>query len=78
MCQSTRRNKTVGRVLRSWCMSVSASTMTRVEAVASLLPRIATGTPTGVEGVTRVTEEAKTFMHRDRGVWPATLLRLVD
>ena len=46
--------------------------------MASLLPRISTGTPVGVEGVTRVTVEAKTFMHWDRGARPTTLLCLVD
>ena len=42
------------------------------------LPRITVGTSAGVEGVTRVTVDAKTFMHWDRGAWPTTLLRLVD
>ena len=50
----------------------------RVVAVASLLPRIAAGTPVGVEGVARVTVEGETFMHWDRHTWPAALLRLVD
>ena len=52
--------------------------MTRVVAAASLLPRIAVDMPTGIEGITCVMVEAKTFMHRDRGTRPATLLRLVD
>ena len=52
--------------------------MTRVVAVASLLPRIAMGTPAGIEGVARVTVEAETFMHQDRGTWPTALLHLVD
>ena len=50
----------------------------KVVAMASLLPRISTGTPVGVEGVARVAVEAETFMHQDRGAWPAALLRLVD
>ena len=48
--------------------TVIASTMMRVVATASLLPFIAVGMPTGVEGVARVTVEVKTFMHRDYGV----------
>ena len=52
--------------------------MTRVVAMASLLPRITSGTPAGIEGVARVTVEAETFMHQDHGVRPATLLCLVD
>ena len=58
--------------------AVIASAMTRVVAVASLLPRTTTGTPAGIEGVARITVEAETFMHRDRGAWPAALLRLVN
>jgi len=46
--------------------------------MASLLPCIAMGTPTGIEGVTRVMVEAETFMHQDHGVWPTALLCLVD
>ena len=46
--------------------------------MASLLPRITAGTPTGIEDVARVTVEAETLMHRDRGTWPVTSLRLVD
>ena len=57
---------------------VVASTTMRVVAAASLLPCIAAGTPMGVEGLTHVTVEAETFMHRDRGARPATLLHLVD
>ena len=57
---------------------VVASAMTRVVVTASLLPRIAVCTPTGVEGVTRVMVEAETFMPWDCGAWLATLLRLVD
>ena len=52
--------------------------MTRVVAAASLLPRIAVGMPTGIEGITCVMVEAETFMHQDHGVWPTALLRLVD
>ena len=58
--------------------AVIASAMTWVVAVASPLPRIATGTPAGIEGVARVTVEAETFMHRDRGARPAALMHLVD
>ena len=58
--------------------AVVASITTRVVAVASLLPHTATGTHAGVEGVARVTVEAETLMHRDRGARPAALLRLVD
>ena len=57
---------------------VVASTMMRVVAMASFLPRITVGTPAGVEGVARVTVEAKMLMHRDHGAQPATLLLLVD
>ena len=58
--------------------AIVASATTRVVAAASLLPRISVGTPMGVEGVTHVTVEAETFIHRDHGARPATLLRLVD
>ena len=57
--------------------ALTSSTM-RVVAMASLLPRITMGTPTCIEGVARITVEAETFMHRDRGVRPVALLRLVD
>ena len=43
--------------------TVVASTMMRVVAADSLLPRIAAGTPTGIEGVAHVTVEVETFMH---------------
>ena len=46
--------------------------------MASLLPRITSGTPAGIEGVARVTVEAETFMQRDRGARLVALLRLVD
>ena len=52
--------------------------MMRVVSTASLLPQIATSTPTGIKGVVRITVEDETFMHRDRDVWPTALLRLVD
>ena len=57
---------------------VVASATTRVVDRASLLPRIAAGTPTGIEGVVRVTVAAETLIHRDRGTWFAALPRLVD
>ena len=50
----------------------------RVVAAASLLPLIAVGTPTGIQGVARVTVEDETLMHRNRGVWPTMLLGLMD
>ena len=50
----------------------------RVLATATLLPRTATGTPLGIEGVAHVMVEAETFMHQDRGELPTALLRLVD
>ena len=59
-------------------MSVSASTMTWVVVVASPLPCIAVGTPTGVEGVMCVAMEAETLMYQDHGARPAALLCLVD
>ena len=52
--------------------------MTRVVAIASLLPLIAMGTPTGIQGVVRIMVEAKTLMHWDRGAPPIALLRQVD
>ena len=72
--------------LRSWqararasvLTAIVASTTMRVVAAASLLPLIAVGTPTGIQGVARVTVEDETLMHRGCGVWPATSLRLVD
>jgi len=72
--------------LRSWQVraqalvlaAIVASAMTRVVAMASLLPRITAGTPTDVNGVARAMVEAETLMHRDHGVWPTALLRLVD
>ena len=72
--------------LRSWqveaqalvLVAVVASTTIKVIATASLLYLIAVGTPMGIEGVARITVEAETFMHQDRGVRPAALLHLVD
>ena len=58
--------------------AVISSATTWVVAVASPLPRIAVGTPTGVVGVACVMVEAKTLMHRDRDARPTALLRLVD
>ena len=52
--------------------------MMRVVATASSLPHIAMGTPTGIEGVVRITVVAETLMHRGRDAWPAALLCLVD
>jgi len=46
--------------------------------MASLLPLIAMGTPTGIEGVARVTVEAETLMHWGHNAWPAASLCLVD
>ena len=43
--------------------TVVASTMMRVVAVASLLPCIFVGTPTGIEGVARITVAAEMLMH---------------
>ena len=57
--------------------AVVASATMRVVATASLLPRIAMSTPAGVDGVVRVTVEAATLMHQDRGTWPTTSLHLV-
>ena len=58
--------------------AVVASSMMRVVAAASSLPRMAVGTPTGIKGVTCVMVEAEPFMHQDRNAWPTTLLCLVD
>ena len=58
--------------------AIIASTTMRVLAAACSLLRIAVGTPMGIEGAACVMVEAETFMHRDHGVWPAVLLRLVD
>ena len=58
--------------------AVVAFAMTRVVAVASPLPRIAVGTPTGIEGVACITVAAETLMHQDRGACPIASLRLVD
>ena len=52
--------------------------MTRVVAMASPLPRIAVGTPTGIEGVTRVMMAAETLMHWDHDARPTALWCLVD
>ena len=46
--------------------------------MASLLPLITVGMPMVIEGVTRITVKAETLMHWDCGVWPTTLLCLVD
>ena len=43
--------------------AIVASAMTRVVAMASLLPRIATGTPAGIEGVMCVAVVAKSLMY---------------
>ena len=51
--------------------------MMRVVAVASL-PRISVDTPAGIEGVARITVEAKTLMHRDLGTRPTGSMRLVE
>ena len=66
------------RARASVLAAIVASATMRVVAVACPLPRITAGTPTGVEGVASVMMEVKTLMHRNRGVRPATLLRLVD
>ena len=58
--------------------AIVAPATTRVVAAASLLLRITAGVPVSVEGVTRVVVAAEMLMHRDRGAWPAALLRLVD
>ena len=41
--------------------------------MAGPLPRIAMGTPVGIEGVARVTVVAETLMDRNRDAWPAAL-----
>ena len=41
--------------------------------MASSLPRIAMGTPAGVEGVARVIVAAEPLMYQDRGALPAAL-----
>ena len=67
--------------VRAWALvlaTVVAFVMMRVVATASLLPLIIVGTPTGIQGVTRVTVEAETLMHRCCGAWPTALLCLVD
>ena len=51
------------RARASILTTIVASATMRVVAMASLLPRIVVGTPTGVERVARVMVEAKTFMH---------------
>ena len=66
------------RARASVLAAVVASTMMRVVAMASLLPRISVGTPTGIEGVARVMVAAETLMLWDRGARPATLWPLVD
>ena len=58
--------------------AVVASATTRVVAAANLLPLIAAGTPAGIQGDARVTVEAETLMHQDRGARLAALPRLVD
>ena len=58
--------------------TVLASTMMRVVAAASLLPLITMGTSVGIQGVTRVTVEVETLMHRDHGACPVASLCLVD
>ena len=66
------------RARASVLAAVVASAMMRVIAVASSLSRVIVGTPAGVEGVACVTVAAETLMHRDRGVLPVALWRLVD
>ena len=46
--------------------------------MAGPLPRVATGTPAGIEGVARILVVIKTLVHQDRGAWPTTLMCLVD
>ena len=58
--------------------TIVASATMWVVAAASLLPRIAAGTPVGVEGVMCIMVEAETLVHRNRGAWPTALLCLVD
>ena len=72
--------------LRSWQVGarasvlavVVASTTTRVVATAGPLPRVAVGTPAGIECVTRITVVAEMLMYQDRGAQPAALWCLVD
>ena len=58
--------------------AVVASATTRVTPAASSLSRIVVGTPASIEGVACVMVAAETFMQQDSGVWPTTLLCLVD
>ena len=55
--------------------AIIASTTARVVAVASPLPRIAAGAPTGIEGVTVLVEA---LMYRNCDAWPIALQCLVD
>ena len=54
------------RARSSVLATIVVSATMRVVAMASPLPRIAMGTPAGIEGVMRVTIAAKTLMHWDR------------
>ena len=58
--------------------AVVVSTMTWVVTVASPLPHVATGRPTGIEGVACVMVEGETLMHQNHGTRPTTLSCLVD
>ena len=66
------------RARASILATVLASATTRVVVVASSLPRIAIGAPTGIVGIMRITVVAMMLMHRDHGAQPATLWCLVD
>ena len=58
--------------------AVVASTMMRVVAVASPLPCITTGTPTGIEGVVCVAVETEMLMYQNHSARPTVLLGLMD
>ena len=69
------------RQVGAWSLvlaTVVASATMRVIAAASSLSWVIVGTSTGVEGVACVMVAAETLIHRDRGVLPTSLWRLVD
>ena len=52
--------------------------MMKVVATAGFLSLVASSTPTGIQGVTCVTVEDETLMHRGHGVPATTAWHLVD